>query len=78
MRETACPCADHLSPSSSRVHDPEDDDPLWLPAVLDDVVSQVILTDVGRLPFGGMTNVRELLDEMECVVKNLVIDASLT
>ena len=41
-------------------------------------MSQVILTDVGRLPFGGMTNVRELLDEMECVVKNLVIDASLT
>jgi len=66
-----------LSPSA-RIHDAKDDDAVRFPPVLDDVVPEVILADSGGTPFDRVANFGELLDETECIVKNLVIDVSLT
>ncbi len=52
-----------LSPAG--VHDTEDDDPIRLLTVLDDLMPKMILADVRGASFGGMTDFRELLNEVK-------------
>jgi len=55
------------------VHDPEDHDPVRFPPVLDEVVPQVILADIGRTSLDRMTDLGKALYAFEGVPKELSV-----
>ena len=65
-----------LSPPAG-VHDAEDDNPVRLPAVLDDVMPEVLVADIRTSALGGMVDVKENSSRIKSVIENLVIDVSL-